>query len=63
MTTEYFEIQDYLNDKLLTEKQLVNECKKLVEYAKTETENKTSFVGNKILYNGYQCCFHSYLTF
>ncbi len=48
---KYFEVQDYVNDKILTEKQLHNECEKLIKYANKINDNKTSFVGNKILYH------------
>ena len=48
---KYFEVQDYLNDKILTDKQLHNECKKLIDYANKVNDNKTSFVGNKLLYH------------
>lgn len=51
MTTEYFEVQDFIKDKILTPTELNNECKKLIKYANTINENKTSFVGNKILYH------------
>lgn len=48
---EYFEVQDFIKDKILTPTQLNNECKKLIKYADTIHENKTSFVGNKLLYH------------
>jgi hypothetical protein len=51
--TKYFTIEEFLKDKNLTDTQLNNECKKLLKYADSSKilENKTSFVGNKILYH------------
>lgn len=46
-----YTIKDYLSDKLLTREQLFKECEKLLKYGKKCSENKNSFVGNKILYH------------
>ena len=65
--TQYFEVQDFINEKILTDTQLNNECKKLLKYADTVNDNRISFVGNKILYH-YQMlnlmkCSNKYISF
>lgn len=49
--TEYVEIDDIINHKKLTEKELFNECEKLIDFGKNKNDNLNSFVGNKILYH------------
>jgi len=46
-----YTIEDFEADKTLDAKQLDKEFKKLLDYGKKISENKNSFVGNKILYH------------